>query len=53
MDQESLSETENFIVWTSDEEGETGYHIELGGVSLHLTAEEWDELVVLIKSADK
>ncbi len=45
-----LSESEHFAVWRSDE-GDEGviYHIELGGITLHLTSEEWDELVVLIK----
>jgi hypothetical protein len=47
-----LAETENMIVWRSEEE-QAGYmfHVELGGVSLHLLPEEWDEIVLLIKSA--
>ncbi len=47
-----LAETENMIVWRSEEE-QVGYmfHVELGGVSLHLLPEEWDEIVLLIKSA--
>ncbi len=47
-----ISETENFGVWRSDdaEEGVI-YHIELGGITLHMTAEEWDEFVVVIKGA--
>ncbi len=53
MDQDTLSETESFVVWTSDENGELAFHIELGGVSLHLTSEEWDEFVVLITGAVK
>jgi hypothetical protein len=45
-----LSETENFTVMrTRDSEG-TVYHLELGGVSLHLEPEEWEELIVLIRS---
>jgi hypothetical protein len=47
-----LAETENFAVWRSQEEDDTLYHVELGGVTLHLTAEEWEEFVTLIDSAD-
>ena len=46
-----LSETENFAIWQSDERGELLYHIELGGITLHLISEEWEELVLLIKGA--
>ena len=49
---ETLSETENFIVWKATDEDEVLYHIELGGITLHLTGEEWDELVTLIKGVD-
>lgn len=52
-DQESdiLAETENLIVWRSrDDEGYI-YHLELGTISVHLMPEEWDEFVLLIKSA--
>jgi hypothetical protein len=48
---ENLSQTENFIIWRSDEDGEFLYHIELGGVTLHLLSDEWDELVSLIQEA--
>ena len=52
VDMDILSETENFTVMrTRDSEGVV-YHLELGGVSLHLEPEEWEELVVLIRSAD-
>jgi hypothetical protein len=49
---EIVAETENFVVWRSQEE-DLGYmyHLELGGVTLHLMPEEWDELVVLIRNA--
>lgn len=48
-----IAETENFAVWRSDDEDEGPlYHIELGGVTLHMAPEEWDELVLLVKSAD-
>lgn len=45
-----LAETDNFAVWRSLEDEDAIYHIELGGVTLHLTAEEWEEFTVLIKS---
>lgn len=44
-----LSETENFAVWRSEDDGGNLYHVELGSITLHLAAEEWEELVVLIK----
>lgn len=50
---EMLAETENFSVLKSIDENGAVYHVELGGISLHLMPEEWDELVVLIKDADK
>lgn len=46
---EIIAETEDYFVWRSKEEGEFVYHLELGGVSLHMTSEEWEELVELIK----
>jgi len=45
-----LAETENYMIWTSEVEGEMLVHLELGGVSLHLIGEEWDEFVLLMKS---
>ncbi|MGB3714149.1 MAG: hypothetical protein WA996_06940 [Candidatus Promineifilaceae bacterium] len=49
-----LAETENMIVWRSEEE-QVGYmyHVEMGGVTLHLMPEEWDEFEILIRSAGK
>jgi hypothetical protein len=52
VDLDVLAETETFAVWRSQEDGGVLYHVELGGITLHLTSEEWEELVVLIKSAD-
>jgi hypothetical protein len=46
-----LSETENFVLWRSQEDDGFLYHVELGGISLHLSSEEWDELALLIKGA--
>ncbi len=48
---ETLAQTENFMVWRSGEEGETFYHVELGGLTLHFLGDEWDEFVVLMKEA--
>jgi hypothetical protein len=51
---DTLSETENYIIWTSDEpDGETGYHLELGSVTLHFFREEWEELLALVDAARK
>jgi hypothetical protein len=47
-----IAQTENYGVWRSEEdEEELIFHIELGGITLHMTSEEWDEFVLLIKSA--
>ena len=48
----TLAETENFLVWTAqDDAGETTYNVELGTVTLHMFKEEWEELVKLIRQA--
>jgi hypothetical protein len=47
-----VAETENFSVVRSKDDSGVLYHVELGGVSLHLEPEDWEELVMLIKSAD-
>lgn len=52
VEMDVLAETDNFAVWRSKEEEGALYHVELGGVTLHLTSEEWEELAVLVKSAD-
>lgn len=49
-DSEIIAETETYFVWRSDEDGEFAFHLELGGVTLHMTSEEWDELVELMKA---
>lgn len=51
-EEDIIAETENFIVWRSEEDGELTYHIELGGLTLHIDSEEWDELVTLFKSVE-
>jgi len=53
LEPDIMSQTENFFIWRSDDEDEgLLYHMELGGITLHMTSEEWDELVVLVKGAD-
>ena len=52
VEMDVLAETENFAIWRSQEDNGVLYHIELGGITLHLTSEEWEELAVLIKDAD-
>jgi hypothetical protein len=48
-----LSQTENFGIWRSEDEEEgLVYHIELGGITMHLDSEEWDEFIVLIKGVE-
>lgn len=49
-----LAETEDLAVWRSHE-GEAGYiyHLEFGNLTIHLSPEEWDEMVVLIREASK
>lgn len=49
LDATMLAETENFMVWISEAEGEKLFHIELGGATLHLLSEEWDEFLTLVK----
>lgn len=52
MPLELLAETESFAVLAGeDEDGERIYNVELGGVTLHLFREEWNELVQLVKDA--
>lgn len=52
VDPDFLAETEMFAVWRSvEDDGGYLYHLELGAMTLHLTAEEWEELVLLVRSA--
>jgi hypothetical protein len=53
LDDDIISETESYAVWRTNEDDEGYYyHVVLGGVTLHLDSEEWNELVLLIKGAD-
>lgn len=51
VEMDVLAETDNFAVWRSQEADDFLYHVELGGITLHLTSEEWEEFVLLIKEA--
>lgn len=52
MEPEVLAETDLFAVWRNMEEDDAYiYHVELGGVTMHLSPEEWEELVLLIRNA--
>jgi hypothetical protein len=47
----TLSETDNFIIWTAEEpDGETTYHLELNNVTLHFFEEEWREFLELVRT---
>ncbi len=49
----TLSETSNFIVWKAVEpDGEETFHLELGTVTVHFFAEEWEEFMELVHSID-
>jgi hypothetical protein len=51
---EVLAETDQFIVWVSEEpDGEIVYHIDLGMATLHFFKEEFDEFVQLMQSIKK
>ena len=50
QEENTISETDNFIIWRTEEEEGFLYHIELGGITLHMTSEEWEEFVTLMKS---
>jgi hypothetical protein len=52
LEPDFLAETDLFAVWRNvEEDGAYLYHIELGGLTLHMTAEEWEELVLLVRTA--
>ncbi len=46
-----VSETKEFTIWKAEEpDGETTWHLELGQVTLHFFAEEWQELLSLFEA---
>ncbi len=49
----TLSETSNFIAWKALEpDGEETFHLELGTVTVHFFAEEWQEFLELVRSIE-
>lgn len=44
-----LTETENFAIWRSPDEDGFLYHLELGSITIHLAADEFEELLVLVR----
>ncbi|MEJ2747395.1 MAG: hypothetical protein P8183_05740 [Anaerolineae bacterium] len=53
VEMDILAETDNFAVWRSQETDGFLYHVELGGITLHLSSEEWEEFALLVKEADQ
>ncbi|MCX7841329.1 MAG: hypothetical protein N2559_17985 [Anaerolineae bacterium] len=51
QDYQTLAETEQYLIWTSNEEGGQVYHLELGNITIHFLPEEWDEFVELMTQA--
>lgn len=50
----TLAESENYLVWSAEEEeGETTYHVELGQITLHFFEEEWGEFLSLMQGVLK
>lgn len=45
-----IAQTEECAAWRSSEDGEYIYHLELGGITLHLLSDEWQELVTLMRN---
>lgn len=48
-----IAETESYAVWRARESEGFVYHLEFGGITLHLLPDEWEELIVLIMSANE
>ncbi|MEJ2550261.1 MAG: hypothetical protein P8Z42_01820 [Anaerolineales bacterium] len=49
----TLSETSQFMIWKANEpDGEETYHLELGTVTVHFFAEEWQEFLELVRSIE-
>lgn len=45
-----LANTRSFVVWMAQEpDGEATYHLELGQVTVHFFAEEWQEFLTLMQ----
>ena len=52
-DVEVIAQTDNFEILTTEAKDDVIFHIDLGRITLHLASEEWDELVLLIKTAEQ
>lgn len=53
MDTEVIAETKDYSVWVAEEpDGETTWHVELGAVTLHFFAEEWEEVRELFRMVE-
>ena len=52
-DVDVLAQTDNFEILTTESNDDVVFHIDLGRITLHLASEEWDELVLLVKTADQ
>ena len=51
---ETIAETSNYLAWKAIEpDGEVTYHIEVGRVTLHFFAEEWQEFLTLMRAIRK
>lgn len=48
-DYQVITETENYSIMKSQEDGNTVYHVFLSGITLHLAPDEWDEFATLAK----
>lgn len=51
-DVEVLAQTDNFEIITTEAKDDVIFHLDLGRITLHLASEEWDELVLLVKTAN-
>ncbi len=45
---ETIAETENYLIYSEEPDGETTWNVELGTVTLHFFREEWKELLELL-----
>lgn len=53
MDTEVIAETKDYSVWVAEEpDGETTWHVELGAVTVHFFAEEWEEVRELFRMVE-
>jgi hypothetical protein len=49
----TLAETDSFEIWVDhDEEGEPIFHVHLGVITVHLSQDEWEEMVTLFNQIE-